>query len=82
MTLFLGIWTETADGSAQKKDRKMVSRLDMDGMTRVAAAHLARRNPRNRSEALDLLVRSFSAYDVDPLTLEAGVDQYFQTRQG
>jgi len=55
----------------------MVGRLDMDGMKRLAAVQLAHRNPSNRQDAMRYLQRSLGAYDIDPLTLEAGVDSYF-----
>lgn len=59
----------------------MLTRIDAEGVTRIAALQLQRTKPATRSEAFAQLQRCLGVYDLDGNALEAGVDQYFRFQQ-
>ena len=55
----------------------MMTKIDSEGITRIASLMLRRHVPATRIEAMALVRRHLGAYDANGEALYAGVDAYF-----
>ena len=56
----------------------MMSKIDLEGVTRIATRYLESNPPKDRAAALDELVSRYGPYDMDRDTLAASVDAYYE----
>ncbi len=57
-----------------------MSKIDLEGVTRIATRYLTTNPPKDRSQAMDALIERFGAYDQDRDSLVAGLDAYYDTQ--